>query len=77
MAVGGRPVIVPLLMLNLSGLLRAMEFQAGWFADPIYFGKYPDSMIKVRQQHGHGKELWLYQAIPPRSLPLPSISLFD
>lgn len=27
-----------------------MDFQAGWFADPIYFGKYPDSMIKVRRR---------------------------
>jgi beta-glucosidase len=22
-----------------------LEFSAGWFADPVYFGKYPESMI--------------------------------
>ncbi|PGH06216.1 hypothetical protein AJ79_06604 [Helicocarpus griseus UAMH5409] len=25
---------------------RKIEFSISWFADPIYFGKYPDSMIK-------------------------------
>lgn len=23
---------------------RAVDFQLGWFADPIYFGEYPGSM---------------------------------
>ena len=26
---------------------RAVEFQLGWFADPIWFGDYPDSMRKL------------------------------
>ena len=25
---------------------RKIEFAISWFADPIYFGKYPDSMVK-------------------------------
>ena len=30
------------MLLSLS---RNMEFSAAWFADPVFFGKYPDSMI--------------------------------
>lgn len=25
---------------------RKLEFSISWFADPVYFGKYPDSMVK-------------------------------
>jgi hypothetical protein len=26
---------------------RDLEFQAGWFADPVYFGDYPASMRRL------------------------------
>ena len=26
---------------------RYLEFQLAWFADPVFFGKYPDSMVEV------------------------------
>ncbi|KAJ5908365.1 hypothetical protein N7495_001047 [Penicillium taxi] len=31
---------------DLEAQTRRLEFAIGWFADPIYKGKYPDSMIK-------------------------------
>lgn len=29
----------------MSASLRYVEFQAGWFADPLFFGHYPQSMV--------------------------------
>ena len=31
---------------DIDACQRKLEFSISWFADPIYFGKYPDSMIK-------------------------------
>jgi hypothetical protein len=35
--------MLPVVAFKL--LLSFLEFQAGWFADPIYFGAYPKSMV--------------------------------
>jgi len=32
--------------LDVEAAERKLEFSISWFADPIYFGKYPDSMVK-------------------------------
>lgn len=34
---------------------RYIEFQLGWWADPVFFGKYPDSMVQVRS-HRNAKQ---------------------
>lgn len=26
--------------------IRNIEFQAGWYADPVFFGHYPESMVQ-------------------------------
>ena len=26
---------------------RYLEFQLAWFADPVWYGKYPDSMVEL------------------------------
>jgi len=26
---------------------RKIEFEYAWFSDPLYYGKYPDSMIQL------------------------------
>jgi beta-glucosidase len=31
--------------LDVEACTRKLEFTVGWFADPIYFGKYPQSMV--------------------------------
>jgi beta-glucosidase len=32
--------------LDIEACERKLEFAISWFADPVYFGKYPDSMVK-------------------------------
>jgi beta-glucosidase len=32
--------------LDVEACTRKLEFSVGWFADPIYFGRYPHSMVK-------------------------------
>lgn len=32
--------------LDVAAATRKIEFAISWFADPVYFGKYPDSMLK-------------------------------
>ena len=45
--------------LDVVASQRRQEYQIGWFADPIFFGKYPDSMTK----HGvGGKRLPIFTA---------------
>ncbi|OJD24371.1 hypothetical protein ACJ73_04267 [Blastomyces percursus] len=33
-------------LVDAEAANRKLEFSISWFADPIYFGKYPDSMLK-------------------------------
>ena len=37
---------------------RYLEVQLAWFADPVFFGKYPDSMVEVRKK-GIDDGLWI------------------
>lgn len=32
---------------DIAAAARRNEFQVAWFADPIYFGRYPESMVKA------------------------------
>jgi hypothetical protein len=36
---------------------RKLEFAISWFADPIYHGKYPDSMLRSQIRTRGGQEL--------------------
>ncbi len=31
---------------DIGASIRVMEFSLGWFMDPLYFGQYPESMLK-------------------------------
>ncbi len=40
--------IISLICINLNsscGYYRNIEFQGAWFADPVFFGRYPQSMV--------------------------------
>lgn len=32
---------------DIAAAQRALEFDLGWFADPVYFGHYPESMVRL------------------------------
>ena len=38
-------LFLPFNLLFYMYLFRNIEFQAGWFADPVFFGHYPESMV--------------------------------
>jgi hypothetical protein len=40
------PKGVPPSLLSLI-VIRNLEFQAGWYADPVFFGHYPQSMVEA------------------------------
>ena len=45
---------------DVAAAARRMEFDLGWFADPVYFGDYPQTMIdKVSNPYGANNFLHL------------------
>jgi len=32
---------------DIKAANRKIEFEYAWFSDPLYYGKYPDSMIQL------------------------------
>lgn len=47
---------------DIEAAQRGLEFYLGWFADPVYFGRYPKSMVKNvgdRLPKFTNKESWL------------------
>lgn len=42
---------------DLCAAVRHNEFQLGWFADPIFFGRYPDRMLEVIGRNSTGGRL--------------------